>query len=65
MLVDNKRQHDRYVSSTDEYKKQDAQRSNISVLSSIAFDMEVEEEGAMSCLYVRRKKHIYIKVTAD
>ena len=38
---------------------------HISVLRSIAFDMEVEEEGAMSCLYVRRKKHIYIKVTAD
>ena len=60
MLVDNKRLRDRYVSSTDEYKKKDAERSNISVLRSIAFDMEVEEEGAMSCLYVRRKKHIYI-----
>ena len=49
MLVDNKRQHDRYVSSTDEYKKQDAERSNISVLRSIACacdicDMELEVE---------------------
>ena len=54
MLVDNKRLRDRYVSSTDKYKKQDAERSNVSVLRGIACDMEVEEEGATLCLYAMR-----------